>query len=100
MNDENPLGSFILVHSKNRTIVLAHLLKGSISVDEGDKIFVGDSIARIGNSGNSSEPHLHIHAIAGYELEEKNIISKGTPIPLYFDSKYLRKGDSFSQAQN
>jgi len=98
-NDANPLGNFILIHSKNRTLVLAHLLKGSISVNEGDKILAGDSIASIGNSGNTSEPHLHIHAVAGYELKEKKIISEGTPVPLFFNSRYLRKGDVVSRRQ-
>jgi murein DD-endopeptidase MepM/ murein hydrolase activator NlpD len=43
-------------------VVLAHLQKGSLVVQDGDNIQVGQAIAKIGNSGNTSEPHLHIHA--------------------------------------
>jgi murein DD-endopeptidase MepM/ murein hydrolase activator NlpD len=38
---------------------LAHLRRGSVSVRAGDRVRAGQEIARCGNSGNSSEPHLH-----------------------------------------
>ncbi|WP_017590470.1 M23 family metallopeptidase [Nocardiopsis ganjiahuensis] len=37
----------------------AHLKQGSIEVAAGDRVTVGQRIALCGNSGNSSEPHLH-----------------------------------------
>lgn len=37
----------------------AHLRRGSAEVREGDRVTVGERIGRCGNSGNSSEPHLH-----------------------------------------
>ncbi|HUA34386.1 MAG TPA: M23 family metallopeptidase [Candidatus Binataceae bacterium] len=37
----------------------AHLIPGSIKVKQGDEVHVGDVIAHLGNTGNSSEPHLH-----------------------------------------
>ncbi|MGC5034619.1 MULTISPECIES: M23 family metallopeptidase [unclassified Streptomyces] len=37
----------------------AHLRRGSVTVREGDRVRAGQPIARCGNSGNSSEPHLH-----------------------------------------
>lgn len=36
-----------------------HCLPGSIRVAVGDQVTEGEPIARLGNSGNSSEPHLH-----------------------------------------
>jgi murein DD-endopeptidase MepM/ murein hydrolase activator NlpD len=38
---------------------LAHLRRGSIRVNEGERVQAGDPIAECGNSGNSTEPHLH-----------------------------------------
>ncbi|MFI8218669.1 M23 family metallopeptidase [Streptomyces sp. NPDC085932] len=37
----------------------AHLRRGSLTVREGDRVRAGQPIARCGNSGNSTEPHLH-----------------------------------------
>lgn len=44
-------------------VELAHLQKGSVRVETGDPVKMGQSIALVGNSGNTSEPHLHIHAV-------------------------------------
>jgi len=41
--------------------LLVHLLVDSILVLEGSRVSKGDLLARIGNSGNSSAPHLHFH---------------------------------------
>lgn len=43
----------------------AHLKKGSIAVSEGEQVKAGQQIARLGNSGNTSAPHLHLHLMAG-----------------------------------
>jgi hypothetical protein len=42
-----------------RYALYAHLVPGSISVKTGDRVKVGQPIARLGNSGNSDAPHLH-----------------------------------------
>lgn len=39
--------------------VLAHLRRGSVRVRPGRRVTAGEPIAECGNSGNSSEPHLH-----------------------------------------
>jgi murein DD-endopeptidase MepM/ murein hydrolase activator NlpD len=39
--------------------VLAHLRRGSLRVRRGDRVAAGQQLAECGNSGNSSEPHLH-----------------------------------------
>lgn len=38
----------------------AHLRRGSARVAVGDRIVAGDVIGEVGNSGNTSEPHLHV----------------------------------------
>jgi Peptidase family M23 len=42
-----------------------HLQKGSVSVAVGDRVKRGQPIARVGNTGNSSAPHLHFHVMDG-----------------------------------
>ncbi|MFD2340196.1 M23 family metallopeptidase [Clavibacter tessellarius] len=39
--------------------VLAHLRRGSVRVGPGGRVRTGEVIAECGNSGNSTEPHLH-----------------------------------------
>ena len=41
--------------------VVAHMQKGSVRVRIGDRVRAGALLGRTGNSGNSSEPHLHFH---------------------------------------
>ncbi|MGY1749514.1 M23 family metallopeptidase [Modestobacter sp. SYSU DS0511] len=39
---------------------LVHLRKGSVLVRPGERVVTGQQLAECGNSGNSSEPHLHV----------------------------------------
>ncbi|MCA9518424.1 MAG: M23 family metallopeptidase [Myxococcales bacterium] len=41
--------------------VYAHLQPGSVRVAEGERVAEGDVLGLVGNSGNSTEPHLHVH---------------------------------------
>ncbi|WP_434091176.1 M23 family metallopeptidase [Streptomyces flaveus] len=53
-------GNHVVLDLGNGTYAAyAHLKRGSLTVREGDRVSAGQQIARCGNSGNSSEPHLH-----------------------------------------
>lgn len=39
----------------------AHLIPGSVVVRVGDRVKAGQQVGRLGNSGNSTAPHLHFH---------------------------------------
>lgn len=41
----------------------AHLKPGSIAVKKGERVRLGQTIARLGNSGNADAPHLHFHVM-------------------------------------
>jgi murein DD-endopeptidase MepM/ murein hydrolase activator NlpD len=43
----------------------AHLGHGSLLVRPGDRVRAGQEMARCGNSGNSSEPHVHFQLMDG-----------------------------------
>ncbi|MEW2194017.1 murein hydrolase activator EnvC family protein [Streptomyces microflavus] len=45
--------------------VYAHVQRGSLQVRAGDTVRAGQPIARVGNSGNTTEPHLHFHLMDG-----------------------------------
>src|SRR5215204_5134979 len=44
-------------------VVLAHLREGSLQVHSGDKVNRRQPIARCGNSGNSTQPHVHVQVM-------------------------------------
>ena len=52
----------IAVEDEGPFVLLAHLRHGSVEVAAGDHVQVGDVVAGCGNSGNSTQPHLHIQA--------------------------------------
>jgi murein DD-endopeptidase MepM/ murein hydrolase activator NlpD len=52
--------------------VYAHLQPGSITVKTGDDVKKGQVIGRLGNSGNSTGPHLHFQLSDGPEITTSN----------------------------
>lgn len=55
-------GNYVMIQAKEGYIVfLAHLRNQSISVAEGAQVRQGEVIGMVGNSGNSTMPHLHIN---------------------------------------
>lgn len=70
-------GNYLLLrHAEGEYSLLAHLQPGSIHVKKGDTVKRGQCIAFCGNSGNSSEPHLHFHLQDG----ESFYHSAGLPV--------------------
>lgn len=80
MNQFSALGNTVVIeHRPHEVSVLAHLQLGNIRVKVGDKVKRGQVIGLCGNSGNSSEPHLHYH------LQNTPIIQAGTGIKVRFE---------------
>ncbi|MEV6509581.1 M23 family metallopeptidase [Streptomyces sp. NPDC051642] len=57
-----PYGNHVFVDTGREIVKLAHLRAGSLTVSLGETVRVGQLIGETGNSGNTSEPHLHLHA--------------------------------------
>lgn len=71
---------------------LAHLAPGSVCVRAGQRVARGDLIGRAGNSGNSTEPHLHIHAKMGGDPED---MLDGRGVAITFAGRFLCRNDLF-----
>lgn len=82
----HPAGNHVRIRNGDVDVYLAHLLRGSIVVSEGESTRAGDVVGRVGNSGNSTEPHLHIHAERGGDPDS---FSTGRGIPMKFDGAFL-----------
>lgn len=73
---------FILIEETNTYLVIAHLKNGSVAVATGDIVEEGQVIGECGNSGNTSEPHIHIH----HQRQDPTVnpLNFAEGLPLYF----------------
>lgn len=55
----------VIDHGDGVFTFYAHLQSGSLKVAKGDRVRAGQQLGLLGNSGNTSAPHLHFHAMAG-----------------------------------
>jgi len=95
MNPYSGLGNAVFIqHREYEVSVLAHLKLGSIKVKVGDKVKRGQVIGLCGNSGNSSEAHLHYH------LQNTPIIQDGTGIKCYFEKVIVTDGEKRKAKKN
>lgn len=92
-DQQNPAGNHILLKCEGADIVMAHLLSGSITSKVGALVQAGDAIAKVGNSGNTSEPHLHIHA---RRTTADRSILEGEGIPMTFNNRFLVRNSLIS----
>lgn len=79
----HPAGNHVVIELETGTyLVIAHLQKGSIVVQEGEWVEEGQMLGKCGNSGSSSEPHIHIH----HQRQDPRTVSFGLAegLPLYF----------------
>jgi hypothetical protein len=59
-------GNFVVIDiGGGYSAFYAHMIKGSTTVKKGDKVKRGQVIGKLGNSGNSTGPHLHFHIVKG-----------------------------------
>lgn len=78
---KNLVGNYVVIKTKSDIFLLmAHLQYQSVEVTEGDYLKFGQEIAKIGNSGNTSQPHLHIQAMT----EADFLSASSKPVPLSF----------------
>lgn len=91
-DDEHPAGNYVAIACNGYTIVVAHLQPGSIEARLDGAVQAGAMLGRIGNSGNTSEPHLHLHAVAGLERMNERLLFTGVGVPLYLDGEFLVRG--------
>ncbi|MEP6653446.1 MAG: M23 family metallopeptidase [Myxococcales bacterium] len=91
-----PAGNYVAIDctGTETTVVMAHLQQGSVRGRTGQDVTAGQLLGLSGQSGHSSEPHLHIHAAR--DVDERG--SGGTGIPMTFAGRFLAKNDVFASA--
>lgn len=70
-------GNMVLInHGDGYKTRYAHMIKGSITVSVGEYVEAGQTIGKVGSTGNSTGPHLHFEVIRNGETQNpKNYIS-------------------------
>lgn len=94
MTPAAPAGNHVVIdHGNGEYSLLAHLRSGSVTVEAGDSVSAGQQVGACGNSGNTSEPHLHYH------LQNSPTFSASAQgMPAFFtdyfaDDKLVRRGE-------
>jgi Peptidase family M23 len=83
-------GNHVLLRCMQADVLLGHFKPGSLKVAVGQQVTVSQPMANVGNSGNTGEPHLHIHAqLAG----TVGVPFSGNPLPVRFDGQFLVRND-------
>jgi len=73
---QNIFGNCVIIGIGNgRYAAYAHLIPGSLRVGVGDNVTKGQVIGKLGNTGNSTAPHLHFHICNGKD----GLFSEGLP---------------------
>lgn len=81
-------GNYVVIQESRsgRYVALCHLRWGSVRVRLGQDIQIGAQVAEFGNSGNSTEPHVHVQAVDSLEFE------RAVGLPLSFPGGLPRNG--------
>jgi hypothetical protein len=82
----------VIDHGTGEYSLLGHLQKGSVTVKPGERVVAGQQVARCGNSGMSTEPHLH------YQLMDDADWTKAQGLPAQFrgylaDGRHVERGE-------
>lgn len=97
----NVFGNHLIIRAGegHEYIVLAHLKLGSLAVAAGATVSLGQRVAALGNSGNSSAPHLHFQVHGPGPFAQTGTDgpvgrpSLAASIPPYFNSIALHQAD-------
>lgn len=96
MDRDHMAGNYAAINCGRFFVIMAHLRQDSVSVSVGDRVAVGDFLGEMGNSGNSSEPHLHVHAQRG--LPEHAAFG-GEPLALTINGVFPVRNDRIRVAK-
>ena len=81
-------GNHVMVETRDGPVVaVCHLERGSIQVKLGQRVHRGQTLGRCGNSGNSTEPHVHLQAIDRVDVRH------ASALPISFGGRVPRNGE-------
>ncbi len=90
VDSDHLAGNHVLLRCSDADVLLGHLQPGSVRVRAGANVAVADWLGSVGNSGNTGEPHLHIHAQGRGSITAP---LGGDPRPIQFNGRFPVRGD-------
>jgi murein DD-endopeptidase MepM/ murein hydrolase activator NlpD len=88
LNPYSGVGNCVIIqHRDDEVSVLAHFKLGTIKVKSGNQVKRGQLLGLCGNSGNSSEPHIHYH------LQHTAVLQDGVGIKCHFENAKVKNED-------
>lgn len=75
----------VIKHAENEYSLFAHFKQNSVRVKLGDKVKQGQVIGLCGNSGNSSEPHLH------FQVQSTPFFEDEASMKVFFESVVVKR---------
>ena len=85
-------GNFIVIElDSGLFVLLAHLRQGTLRVSEGDRVREGDPLGLVGNSGNTTMPHLHLQVQTHPDLWDPD--NRSVPFAFGPDGRVLARND-------
>lgn len=88
------VGNYIIIASADGYAFLAHAQAGSLLVSPGDQVSVGQPLARVGHSGNTTAPHLHFHL-----MDDRNL-TQAQGIPCCFREYEVYRAGAWLSVRN
>ena len=80
----------VIRHSENEYSVICHLMPKSIAVEKGQKVKRGDVIAKCGNSGNTTEPHVH------FQVQNTARFYSSMGVPIFFPKVQKKRYEKYA----
>jgi hypothetical protein len=92
----HPAGNYLILDCGGVHVAMEHLQNESIVVSTGQLVTQGQLVTKVGNSGGTTAPHLHIHAQRPGTAEEP---FSGDPLPMTFEGRFLVRNSQVNTGQ-
>ncbi|MBS3950954.1 MAG: M23 family metallopeptidase [Peptococcaceae bacterium] len=85
-------GNYVVIrHADKEFSAMAHLLPRSVKVKVGQQVKRGECIAQCGNSGNTSEPHIH------FQIQDIKSFFASAGLPISFQNIYVERARNYDK---